>query len=146
MLRFSKVKTKKMKYTFVTLIVLLSSICCTAQTAKKFNLDFEVYNADKNLPDGWFKWGGGNCELGIDTINVYSGKYAAKITTDKYNDRSPSIAFEIPANYEGKSIQLEGYMKIQDVENGFGGLVLRIDGTSSAFNNMQSQNINGTNK
>ena len=69
-----------------------------------------------------------------------------KITSDKSGSSFGSIAYKIPANYDGKSIQLKGYMKIENVENGFAGLLLRIDGNggSLAFDNMQSQNINGT--
>jgi hypothetical protein len=110
----------------------------------KFNLDFEVFPVDKDLSDGWFKWG--NYKLSIDTAVVYSGKYAANITSGKAGSSFGSIAYKIPANYEGKSIQLEGFMKIQDVENGFAGLLLRVDGNGMplAFDNMQNQNINGT--
>jgi len=72
-------------------------------------------------------------------------KILGKIKSNK-DGSFGSIAYKIPANYEGKSIRLEGYMKIKNVENGFGGLLLRVDGNGKvlAFDNMESQNINGT--
>ncbi|RLD65298.1 MAG: peptidase S41, partial [Bacteroidetes bacterium] len=131
-----------MKYLVIILIIALNT-SCNSQTTHKFNLDFETYNSNKKLSDGWFKWG--SYELGIDTI-ANSRKFAGKISSDENGSSFGSIAYKIPANYEGKYIQLEGYMKIQDVENGFAGLLLRIDGnsTSLAFDNMKNQNINGT--
>jgi len=131
-----------MKYlSFLLLLV----ICTTSysQNQQKFNLDFETYDSTKNLSDGWFKWG--NYELGIYTISN-SGKFAGKITSDKNGSSFGSIAYKIPANYDGSSIRLEGFMKIENVQDGFAGLLLRVDGNGSSlvFDNMQSQNINGT--
>jgi len=88
----------------------------------------------------------GDYSLEADTIIVHSGKFSGKIKSKKEEGLFGSIAYKIPANYKGKSIKLEGYMKIKNIENGFGGLLLRIDGnqTSLAFENMERQNINGT--
>ncbi len=129
-----------------TILIILSLFCinCSSQTKKKFNLDFETYDSLLIFPKGWFKWGSYN--LGIDSVNVHSGKYASKINSKENNDSFGCIAYNIPANYQGKSIQLEGYMKIKNVEEGFSGLMLRIDGNRKtlAFDNMENQNIHGT--
>ncbi|SHJ18858.1 Peptidase family S41 [Mesonia phycicola] len=87
----------------------------------------------------------GNYNLTIENV-AHSGKKSGKITSDQTGSSFGSIAYKIPANYEGKKIKLEGFMKIKDVENGFAGLLLRVDGngTSLAFDNMQNQNISGT--
>ena len=128
-----------------TLFLLLSLffINCASQTEKKYNLNFEDYNQLYMFPKDWFEWGDYN--LSADTTYVHSGKFSGKIKSNK-NGSFGSIAYEIPANYEGKSIQLEGYMKIKNVEIGFGGLLLRIDGyqNSLTFDNMESQNVKGT--
>ena len=129
-----------------TLFILLSLffINCGSQKEKKFNLDFESYSHRYLFPTDWMEWG--DYSLQADTIIVHSGKFSGKIKSKKEVGSFGSIAYKIPANYKGKSIQLEGYMKIKNVENGFGGLLLRIDGnqTSLGFDNMESQNINGT--
>lgn len=113
------------------------------QASNKFNLNFESNDLGNELSDGWFKWG--NYKLSIDTIR-HSGKYAGAISSDEKGSSFGSIAYKIPANYKGSNIKLEGYMKIENVENGFAGLLIRVDGngTSLVFDNMQNQNINGT--
>jgi C-terminal processing protease CtpA/Prc len=134
--------TTNMKYKLI-LILLVFCTSCYTQTQQKFNLDFETYDSTKDLSDGWLKWG--NYKLSIDTISN-SGKFAGQITSDKNGSSFGSIAFKIPANYAGSSIRLEGFMKIENVQGGFAGLLLRVDGNGSplVFKNMQSQNIHGT--
>lgn len=131
-----------MKKTLIALLTIIS-FSCQAQETEKYNLGFENQKENETLSDGWFKWG--NYELTIDAT-AHSGKNSGKITSDQTGSSFGSIAYKIPANYVGKTIKLEGYMKIQNVENGFAGLLLRVDGNGSslAFDNMQNQNFSGT--
>ncbi|MCL8009286.1 S41 family peptidase [Gelidibacter japonicus] len=131
-----------MKHT--TLIILaVISMSCLSQTEKKYNLDFETYNPRYLFAKDWMEWG--DHSLTVDTLTVHSGNYSGKI---KSRDKGTYgvIAYEIPANYTGDSITLEGYMKIRNVENGYAGLLLRIDGNNTplAGENMENRNINGT--
>ena len=130
---------KKILFALFTII----SLNCQGQETEKYNLGFENQKQKEALSDGWFKWG--DYDLKIDDI-AYSGEHSGKITSDQNGSSFGSIAYEIPANYEGKKIKLEGFMKIKDVENGFAGLLLRIDGNGNylAFDNMQNQKITGT--
>lgn len=132
-----------MKQQLLLVLILLATIGCNAQNDKKFNLDFENHKEETKLSDGWFQWG--DHKLSIDTL-AYSGTKAGKIISLE-NGEFGSIAYKIPAKYEGKSIKLEGYMKTKNVQGGFAGLLLRVDGNGSsfAFDNMQDQNITGTN-
>ncbi|VAW29622.1 FIG00652073: hypothetical protein [hydrothermal vent metagenome] len=131
-----------MKKTLIALLTIIS-FSCQGQKAEKYNLGFENQKEEKSLSEGWFKWG--NYELTISDTS-HSGKKSGKITSDKAGSSFGSVAYKIPTNYSGKTIQLEGYMKIKNVENGFAGLLLRVDGNgrSLAFDNMQNQNIAGT--
>lgn len=126
----------------VILILTCFIINCQAQTDPKFNLGFEKRSNINALSDGWFKWG--TYSLTIDTLSN-TGLKSGKITSNE-NGKFGSIAYKIPANYMGTTIELEGYMKIKNVENGFAGLLLRVDGNGSslAFDNMQNMNISGT--
>lgn len=130
-----------MKQIITSLIVFLL-LSCQAQKSEKFNLGFESQKANANLSKGWFKWG--SYDLSIDDL-ANSGEKSGKITSTD-NGEFGSLAYKIPANYAGEKIKLEGYMKIKDVENGFAGLLLRVDndGSSLVFDNMQSQNVSGT--
>lgn len=127
------------------LLVLLTiiSLSCQVQKIKKYNLGFENQKNEKTLSDGWIKWG--DYKLTIDSF-THSGKKSGKITANAIGSSFGAIAYEIPANYKGSKIKLEGFMKIKNVENGFAGLLLRVDGNgrSLAFDNMQKQNISGT--
>jgi len=131
-----------MKQVIIFVIAFTFSVC-QVQKIEKFNFGFEIQNSPEELSDGWFKWG--NYSLSIDE-NSKSGEKSGKITSDKSGSSFGSIAYKLPANYIGKVIQLKGFMKIKNVENGFAGLLLRIDGDegSLAFDNMKSQNITGT--
>ena len=124
--------------------MIIWSISCHAQSPNsKFNLDFEQYNPNNNLPDNWIKWG--NYDIKRDTVAVYSGKCSALIVSDKAGSSFGSIAYKIPAKYNGTKISLTGYMKIEKVENGFAGLLLRVDskGTPLVVDNMEKQKIVG---
>ena len=138
---YLQVKKTTMKQIF-TFLILITAFSCQAQTSEKFNLGFENQKEKANLSDGWFKWG--NYDLAIDE-KAHSGMKSGKITSTD-NGNFGSITYKIPANYKGKKITLEGYMKIENVVDGFAGLLLRIDGNGSslAFDNMQNQNIAGT--
>ncbi len=137
-----QVKNESMKKILIALLTIIS-FNCQAQKTEKYNLGFENQSEEKALSDGWFKWG--NYELTIDTL-AYSGEKSGKINSDPTGSSFGWIAYKILANYTGKKIKLEGYMKIKNVENGYAGLLLRVDGNGSslAFDNMQNQKIVGT--
>jgi C-terminal processing protease CtpA/Prc len=136
-----KNKNSTMKI-IVSYILTFITISCQAQTAPKFNLGFEKQSNINSLSDGWFKWG--NYTLTIDTLSN-TGQKSGKITSSE-DGQFGCIAYKIPAKYIGKTIELQGYMKIKNVNNGFAGLMLRVDGNGSplVFDNMQNQNISGT--
>ena len=126
----------------IGILMLFLTFNCQAQINKKFNFGFEIHNKKDTLADGWFKWG--KHDLSIAVV-ANSGKKSGKITSTEKSSFG-SIAYKIPANYTGKTITLEGYMKIKNVANGFAGILLRIDGNGRtiAFDNMESQKITGT--
>ena len=111
---------------------------------KEWNFDFENNSTSSDLPSGWIKWG--TYDLVKDTQTFFSGKQAVLINSGDSAGTFGSIAYKIPAKYKGKSITLEGYMKIENVQNGAAGLIMRIDkdGQVLEFNNMSNQKIQGT--
>lgn len=131
-----------MKKIFV-LLFLLTSLNCFAQQTAELNLGFEHQEEGNALSDDWVKWG--EYKLSIDTLS-FSGMKSGKIASTDAESSFGCIAYRIPAHYSGDTIKLEGYMKIKDVENGFAGLLLRIDGNEGmlAMDNMQNQQVMGT--
>jgi C-terminal processing protease CtpA/Prc len=109
------------------------------------NLDMERVTPNKDLPDGWFIWGKGY-NLQKDGNTVHQGKYSVSISSpDDPGDNFGCVAYNIPAKYIGKEIELKAYVKMEDV-TGYMGLLMRIDGKSGvlAFDNMHSKAIKGT--
>ena len=132
------------------LIILLLLLPCFsyAQEMPFLNLDMEKVKDEKSLPDRWMKWGGESHNISLDKSNAQKGEYALRVfSKDDAKDGFGSPAFKIPAKYKGSQIELTGFMKTKDVEGGFAGLLLRIDGESGVlgFDNMESRQIKGTN-
>lgn len=133
-----------------TILVLILALfnCAEKKSAPKFNLDFESNSLRNKLPDNWMDWSTKGYSAGKDSLVTYHGKYSMVISS---NDESipnsfGSAAYVLPANYSGREIMLEGYLKLEAVKNGFAGLLLRIDGDGQIleFDNMQMQNVSGT--
>jgi len=122
-------------------------ICQAAPQTQQVNLGFEQLQNDGRMPQGWVQWGTGY-SLVPDSIVQHSGKYSMRIQPGNTTGESSfgCCARSIPATFGGKQIELRGYMKLQDVQNGFAGLLLRIDGEVGTLggDNMQSRNIHGT--
>lgn len=99
------------------------------------------------MPSPWMEWGKGYM-LTTDTTEKYQGKASVRIQspTSMDNIQFGCAAYMIPVSYSGQEIELRGYMKFKDVEKGWAGLMLRIDGKPGILNmsNMQSENLHGT--
>jgi C-terminal processing protease CtpA/Prc len=132
-----------MKKIFSFAFILLMNILFSQSDAQKFNLDFENVTSGENLPKDWIKWG--NYDLNIDSSQMVNGKNSLLIDAPN-GDGFGSVAYALPANFKGKKITLEGFIKYENVADGYVGLLMRIDkdGKSLAFDNMESQKLQGT--
>ena len=138
-----------MKFTTIFFFLFISCTFSSAQKADPvLNLGFEDMEADSKLPNGWFQWGMPDFELKVDSTIKNSGKQAMLIEPKKTPEEQTfgCAAFKIPSVYDGKEITLEGYMKLENVEDGGAGLLIRVDGQNGrvGFDNMMDQNISGT--
>lgn len=124
-----------------------TSLCQSPYNKLEFNFGFEKITPGNKLPDHWFKWGSGY-NLLLDTLEKHSGNASLLIEFkgEKSDNFFGCAAYEIPANYEGKQIELNAYLKLKNVEDGSIGLMLRIDGESGTleFDNMMKKKIKGT--
>ena len=131
---------------FSLFIFLLVFTSVQAQQNPDFNLGFEKLTTGQKLPDKWMQWGTGYL-VTRDSIEKNEGKRSVLLKSPQQiiSGTFGSVANTLPAIYDGKQIELRGYMKLQDVA-GTAGLMLRIDGNSGVlqFDNMQSQGIRGT--
>ncbi len=129
---------KKIILTFLILVSALSTFC---QTDDKFNLNFEL--TDNGKPKDWNVFGAENYEVALDSISTKSGKYAASIAFKEGGSNFKAWAFTLPNNYAGKKITLTGYIKTENVTDGYAGLWMRID-PSIAFDNMNNNGVKGS--
>ena len=139
-----------MKKPMLFLLFILSSCFSYYQTRNlaDSNFDFEKMNNKEALPDNWFKWSSENFKLKVDSSEKHSGSVSLLI--DSAGSRTEGsfgcIAYSIPAIYAVNQIKLRAYMKLQSVEDGQIGLMLRIDGEGGGlqFDNLQQDDIHGT--
>ncbi|MBK8448519.1 MAG: peptidase S41 [Saprospiraceae bacterium] len=132
---------KKSILTFLILFISVTTYCQTKETISKLNFDFEV--VEKGSPAGWNNFGSPNYILALDSTNIKSEKYSASIEFKEGNADFKAWAFTIPDNYAGKKITLTGYIKTENVTDGYAGLWMRID-PSIAFDNMNKNGVKGT--
>ena len=130
-------------------IILFSSLMVLCQTEIKspeFNFGFEKVSDKEKLPDTWFQFGNGY-SLKLDPAEKKSGNNSILIEPMPATSQGSfgSIATTLPM-YEGKEIELRGFLKYKDVTGGYVGLWMRIDGETGVlqFDNMQSQGLAGT--
>lgn len=134
-----------MKHSLYILLLCIGIMTSYAQNqtdSPYFNFDFEDVKDDK--PQNWKNFGNSDeYELALDGEQSKNGKYSATIEYKKGDVGFRAWSFTIPNSYPGKEITLTGFIKTENVTDGFAGLWLRID-PRIAFDNMKSQGIKGT--
>jgi hypothetical protein len=136
--------------TFILTIVFLIPLVLSAQEKQEteYNFGFEKISFKKNLPVDWVKWGTDNYSLNVDTAIKHSGSYSLSIQSirPQRDQAFGCAAYAISPDFKGRKIEVKAYMKLQDVENGKIGLMLRIDQQfgKTRLENMQEKKIKGT--
>lgn len=139
-----------MKKTVLLLILVLFSINSSCQNENKtdFNFGFERISKSRQLPETIINWSAPAYKLKVDTIIKHSGNNSLliELVGDKTFQSFGSGAYSIPGIYLGNQIELQAYLKFENVTDGPIGLMLRIDGEGRTlkFDNMQQKNIQGT--
>lgn len=139
-----------MKKTILAIVLTILTLGAYGQrnlATNEFNFSFEKTSSGQTLPDKWFQWGK-NYFLSIDSTIRHSGKNSVLIlpSENRATGSFGCVAYAIPAQYEGKEIEVKAYMKLQNVSDGTIGLMLRIDGSSGTlqFKNSMTRKVTGT--
>src|SRR5215472_11835907 len=116
----------------------------TPRSAIATSLNFEGQKPSDVGPTGW---DGGPVEtLFADSKVVHGGHWSARLErrADSPSNFS-SLTKSIPIDFTGQTVEMRGFLRTDKV-SGFAGLWMREDGDRSglAFDNMQSQRLNGT--
>jgi len=132
---------RKLLLALLVLFISITADCQTKEAISKYNFGFE--NIQNGFPSGWNKNANPNYLRVLDSTNVKSGKYAVSIEFKKGIPAFDSWTFKIPDNYAGRKITFSGYIKTENVTDGYAGLWMRID-PSIAFDNMAKNGVKGT--
>ena len=121
------------------LIVTVLFLSCTEEEESTFNLDFERYDPGMQISTGWDSFG--DYAVTADSTITNSGVFSIKISSTENKDAFGCAMYSIPADYGGKTLKLEGYIKTENIDNGTAGLFLRIDGNGKtlAFGDSEHQ-------
>jgi C-terminal processing protease CtpA/Prc len=110
-------------------------------TQQTLNLDFEQHQ--NGFPSKWTASGDKDYNVYVDSVNKKSGKFSAVIENNGSKKDFRALSIALPANYEGKSIRLSGFIKTENVREGYAGLWIRID-PNIGFDNMSKRGVTGT--
>lgn len=115
---------------------------------KYLNLDFETSIYGTGLPKVWNTIEGSG-SIQMDSLDFVSGKKSLKFNRTNTNSKKPSILLsKLPKNLvSSDTLNLIGFIKTDNVQNGFVGLMVRVDGNDQilAFDNMADRGLSGTN-
>lgn len=132
---------KKLISIVIVLLLIIVTCCQTKEIQPDLNLSFEEHIYE--IPTGWNKFGGSGYQVYLDSVIVKEGKYSAVIEYEEGIPEFKAWEYTLPDNYEGNEITLSGYIKTENVTDGYAGLWLRID-PEIAFDNMGERGITGT--
>ena len=132
-------------FTFLLFSFTVNLTCSQEQIIsieEDYNLSFD--KVEFNQPKFWHVLGNNTYLNYLDSINVKHGKFSAVLEARGDSPKKmKSWVFMLPSHLEGKEITLSGYIKTENITNGFAGLMIRID-PAVAYNIMDKQAINGT--
>jgi len=137
-----------MKTYCFTLILFLTIFTTGCHQKNTLNLDFE--NIKDGLPINWFilhhQTG---FSVTLDPTNAKSGKYAIAMEFTGDIVDYHAFTFKLPHHYDGEEITLSGYIKTENVTDGFAGLWLMVDSDTVwrpyEISFMEQNGITGTN-
>lgn len=134
-----------MKYAIRIVIVFILMLTVSCQPGKdkpKFNFDFE--QVEDGLPVGWiYIRGTEGYSVYMDSVVTQNGNCSVVIESMDDETGIQNWGFLIPEIYEGKQMTLSGYVKTENVTEGFAGLWMIIC-PDIASENMYRQGITGT--
>ncbi len=125
-------------------------LLCCAQISfaqQSHNFDFEQPAKDAGEPSrGWRAFyqtfASGRNLMRTDSTVFFSGAHSLLIEKDSVMDIGVS-EYVIPVDFKGKEVVLQGYIRTENVQQGYAGLWMRIDG-SGQFDNMYGRGSTGT--
>lgn len=129
-------------------VYVLTITTLTAQTS--YSLDMESLNPSTHLPSGWSGQFNEEQKKGypvkLDSVVKQNGRYSLSIEKGTGDGGFGVTNLLVNPVFSGKKIRLTGYIKTENIADGYAGMWMRVDGSAGmlAFDNMQSRGIKGT--
>lgn len=113
------------------------------------NLDFERLDRQLGRPAGLSAPAGNGYQVAADSLVRHGGRYALRIRSESQEPKKNGFGvttIRVPVSFQGKTVKLTGFLKTENVQNGYAGLWLRVDGPGImlGLDNMSKQNVHGT--
>ncbi|WP_426489633.1 S41 family peptidase [Hymenobacter sp. 102] len=138
-----------MKRTYPLVTLLAAGFSAQAQqAAPNLNLDFEQIVRQTQQPAHWWAPTDNGYTVAVDSMVKYQGRYALRL--QGLNQPTSTVlgvaSVQLPIRFQGRTVKLSGYLKTDNVQNGYAGLWLREDGPGGTLqlDNMSKQNLRGT--
>lgn len=145
----------KRKYLFFLILLFPVSFClydCSRVNDAQgtMNLDFEFRNPGSHLPKYWYTFGE-SFKITIDSLEKKSGEFSLKMERSSLqkDDSVGTFLGILPVEpFLGKNVEYRGWIKTENVKNGYAGLWLRADGEYLELidlENMDDRRLSGDN-
>lgn len=105
-----------------------------------YNLEFEKPIKNKSIPN-WQKKNEG-VDITLESITKFQGKYSLIMSSNNKGEGIPGIENIINKTFEGKEIQLEGYLKTENAQSAY--IYLIVGDENNQFSFAMSPTISGT--
>ncbi|PZP52687.1 MAG: peptidase S41 [Pseudopedobacter saltans] len=123
---------------------ILLSLFCLLFNCKPKNKDIYNLSFERTIKDSAIGWHFANRRmLSLDSEVVKSGHYSMRISLMEDTPSGGLVFQPLAGRIKGDSITLSGYIKTENVREGFAGLWMA-ETPNIAFNNMYSQGLKGT--
>lgn len=142
-----------MKYAIALLLPALFSFL--SLPAQRVNLSFETVSDTRNdlYPMGWdmtfSEEGAAGYISSLTSENPVDGQYALMIQRDPEASQITfgAVSYWVPLTFSGDSITLKGYVRTENLADGYAGLWIRLDGTygNYGYADMKADSLSGTN-
>lgn len=135
-----------MKKIFICLLLTLVSLVAHTQ---KLNFDMEEVDAYAQP----MQWGLSHSQdkmiiyrLLADSVTKHSGRYSTKIFSTSTKADYGGCYLQIPLPVKGKNITLRGFLKTENVNNGYARLFMALINDSAVlrYDNMEERGLSGT--
>lgn len=140
-----------MNKTLIFLIILVLFFQCKNDVNAahgSLNLDFELNVHSTLLPRMWHI-SGENVDIYLDSREKHSGRFSLKMEVPSQSNANGRLTGRLPIEtFAGKTVELKGWIKTQNVQNGYAGLWFRVDGSCGnvlGFENMDDRGLSGNN-